>query len=568
MKLRPYQEQAINDLFGWLQRHPTGNPILEATVGAGKSIIIAELCRRIIAMQPSARIVMCVASRELCQQNLDKLLAIWADAPAGVCSASLGAKDLESQIIFATIGSIAKHADKLGKVDIMLIDECHNVNSKDTGMYRTLINDIKRFGSPALCVIGFTGTPFRGNGVYLWQGDDPLFAGTACRITMDELLAQGYLAPLVVSQTDKPKMDVSGVKMAGGDFVVKDLAKVAIDDDLIKAVMDNFFMIGFTERNKFLFYCVNKEHAYKILNELQNFMGLNARIITADTPKGERDDILQRYKLPKSDPNAVNGLVSIGTLTTGFDAPDTDCIVLLRPTRSPVLYVQIAGRGMRITEGKKDCLWLDYTDTTQVLGAVNRIKGRNKSRPGNADTPFKYCDNCGNPNAISASECAECGFKFPPNSSLRTHGTTAGQVSPLAGHGPQQEQWFDVFDVSYHKYPKNGKPPSLRIDYDIGEMFPVSEWMHFEHSGFALQKACSWWASTVGGSIPFSIDDVISVLSSTSHKMPRTILCTKKSGTKYWQVKDKGKFYDCVPQSITPITPHLTQTVTDEDMPF
>ncbi len=569
MKLRPYQEKCINDLFGWLQRHPTGNPIVDASVGSGKSVIIAELCRRVISMQPNARIVMCVASRELCQQNLEKLLLVWSDAPAGVCSASLGQKDLESQIIFATIGSIARHADKLGRVDILLIDECHNVNSKDTGMYRTLINDIKHFGNPHLCVIGFTGTPFRGDGIWLWQGDDPLFAGTACKISMDELLAQGYLAPLVVDTSSKPKIDVSDVKMAGGDFVVKDLSRVVMNDELIKAVMDDFFISAFGRRNKFLFYCTDKAHAYKVLDALSDFVGLNARIITADTPKGERDDILQRYKLPKSDPHAINGLVSIGTLTTGFDAPATDCIVLLRPTRSPVLYVQIAGRGMRIAEGKKDCLWLDYTDTTEVLGAVNRIKGRNKSRSGgNTDTPFKYCEECGNPNAINASECAECGWLFPPNSG-RIHGITAGQVSPLAGHELPQEQWFDVFDVSYHKHQKDGKPPTLRIDYDIGEMFPVSEWKCFEHSGFALQKACSWWASVIDGNVPFTVDDAIKQLQTTSHKMPRIVLCTKDANAKYWQVKETAKFFDSVPVHRTNvINLQNKRDVCDDDMPF
>lgn len=569
MKLRPYQEQCINDLFGWLQRHPTGNPIVEATVGAGKSVIIAELCRRVITMSPAARIVMCVASRELCRQNLDKLLTVWADAPAGVCSASLGEKDLESQIIFATIGSIARHADKLGKVDIMLIDECHNVNSKDKGMYRTLIGDIKRFGNPSLCVIGFTGTPFRGDGIWLWQGEDPLFAGTACRITMDELLEQGYLAPLVVDKGDKPKMDISNVKMAGGDFFVKDLAHVAINDDLIKAVMDDFYISGFTTRNKFLFYCVNKEHAYKVLEALQSFMGLNPAIITADTPKGERDKTLSCYKLPKGDPDAINALVSIGTLTTGFDAPETDCIVLLRPTRSPVLYVQIAGRGMRIADGKKDCLWLDYTDTTEVLGAVNRIRGRNKSRSSSSTSaPVKYCDECGNANKVHATECAECGWIFPAHAP-RTHGIVAGDNAPLAGYEPPIEQWMDVLDVSYHKHQKGDKPPTLRIDYDIGELYPVSEWKCFEHSGFALQKACEWWDSTIGGSVPFSVDDVIVALNQTSHKMPRKILCAKESGGRYWQIKDKAKFFDSVPgglmQQVQAVTPPV---ITDNDLPF
>lgn len=574
MQLRPYQEKAINDLFGWLQRHPTGNPIVEATVGAGKSVIIAELCRRVIAMQPTARIVMCVASRELCQQNLEKLLTVWSEAPAGICSASLGKKDLESQIIFATIGSIAKHADKLGKVDIMLIDECHNVNSKDDGMYRTLINDIKRFGNPSLCVIGFTGTPFRGDGVWLWQGDDPLFAGTAVRITMDELLEQGYLAPLVVDKTDKPKIDTSDLKIVSGDFVIKDLAQVVSDKELIKKVIDDFFITAYHARNKFLFYCVNKEHAHKVLDELNKIMGLTSKLITADTPKSERSNVLDRYKLPKNDPNAVNALVSIGTLTTGFDAPQTDCIVLLRPTRSPVLYVQIAGRGMRIADGKKDCLWLDYTDTTATLGAVNRIKGRNKGKSSGADQgePFKYCLACGNPNPITATECMECGEKFP-EPTRATHGSQAGNLSPLAGYNPPAQEQFEVLGVSYHKHQKGDKPPTLRIDYDIGEMYPVSEWKCLEHTGYALQKAAEWWGQVLPNeTVPFTVDEALERLHATPYaKAPTIIKCQKDPLGKYWQVQDEREFGDTPP----PITSkHIktpvfaTATATDDDIPF
>lgn len=565
-QLRPYQERAINDLFGWLQRHPTGNPIVEATVGAGKSVIIAELCRRVIDMQPNARIVMCVASRELCRQNLDKLLTVWTDAPAGVCSASLGEKDLDSQIIFATIGSIAKYADELGKVDILLIDECHNVNSKNTGMYRTLINDLKRFGNQSLCVIGFTGTPFRGDGIWLWQGEDPLFAGTAVRITMDELLEQGYLAPLVLDAFDnKPRIDTTGLKLVGGDFTVKDLSQVVNNKELVKRVVDDFFEVAYIRRNKFLFYCVNIEHAYMVLHELGRIVGLTAHIITADTPSGERDDILNRYKLPSDDPNAVNALVSIGTLTTGFDAPETDCIVLLRPTRSPVLYVQIAGRGMRTAEGKKDCLWLDYTDTTETLGAVNRIKGRNKTRSGGGQSkPFKYCDECGNPNDIHVMECAECGWLFPPNVP-HTHGIKASDATPLAGHMPPVEKWFDVYHTSYHKHQKGDKPPTLRIDYDIGDMFPVSEWKCFEHSGFALQKACEWWANVMPNeSVPLTVDDAIAKLNSMPHAVPQMINCEKVE--KYWQVKETRDY------KILPPPSHAFHAFkplkSDSDLPF
>lgn len=340
----------------------------------------------------------------------------------------------------------------------------------------------------------------------------------------------------------------------------------AINDELINAVMDDFYFNGFCQRNKFLFYCVNKEHAYTILHALHGFFpSLNAKIVTADTPKGERDDTLNHYKLPKTDPNAVNALVSIGTLTTGFDAPATDCIVLLRPTRSPVLYVQIAGRGMRIADGKKDCLWLDYTDTTETLGAVNRIKGRNKSRSNSGNTtPIKYCDDCGNANPIHAAECVECGWQFPAHSP-RTHGTTAGDIAPLAGQEPPKEQWFEVLSVTYHRHQKGDKPPTLRVDYDIGELYPVSEWHCFEHTGYALQKACAWWSSIIDDSVPFSVDEAIQILNSTSHKMPRQILCVRDPQDKFWQIKQKTKFFDSVPVAPVPTPSNL---VTDDDMPF
>lgn len=579
-QLRPYQERAISDLFDWLSRHPTGYPIVDASVGAGKSIIIAELCKRIIAMSPNARIVMCVASRELCQQNLDKLRAIWQDAPAGVCSASLGKKDLESQIIFATIGSIAKHADKIGKVDIMLIDECHNVNSSNAGMYRTLINDLKRFGNQSLCVIGFTGTPFRGDGVWLWQGTDPLFAGTATRISMDELLEQGYLAPLVADNSPKPKIDTSNIKVQGGDYVIKELVEIVQDDELIKAVMDDFYISGFSTRSKFLFYCVTKEHAQKVLDALWGFAGLNAHLITADTPSAERADILARYKLPKTDRNAINCLVSIGTLTTGFDAPATDCIVLLRPTRSPVLYVQIAGRGMRTADGKKDCLWLDYTDTTERLGAVNRIKGRNKSKSSmSVGEPFKYCLACGNQNPIHALECAECGEKFPEQNRV-THGTQSGNLSPLEGYNPPVERQFEVLAISYHKHQKGDKTPTLRIDYDIGEMFPVSEWVCLEHTGYALQKAIQWYSQVLPNeSVPFTIDEALERLhTGPLAKAPSSIICKKDPLGKYWQIQSRefddkqpplmSKYTSSQSEYPTMVNPNANIIADDDDIPF
>jgi len=540
--LRDYQERTLQELDDWLRRNPDGNPVIDSAVGSGKSIIIAEFCKRAIQQFPATRIIMCVASKELCEQNAHKLLAIWPNAPVGICSASLGQQDFDSQIIFATIGSIARYAHELGSVHILLVDECHNINPNNSGMYREFINDLKHYGNPHLCVIGFTGTPFRGDGVWLWQGTDPLFAGTAARVSMDELLLQGYLSPLVVESETPQLVDTSNVRTSGNDYVIKDLDIAANNPEIIKETVADIFLRASTNRKKWLIFCVTIDHAHFVLEEVRHISNVNAEIVTSHTPMKEREDILRRYKLPEFHPDAVNCLVNVACLTTGFDAPETDLIALLRPTKSPVLYVQIAGRGMRIAEGKTDCLWLDYTSTTADLGAVNLIKGRNKRVSSDVgEAPYKNCENCGNPNLISALECIECGDIFPEPEYKDPHATTAGNLSPLLLEGevkkPAPAEWVKITHIGYTKHrAKSGKNPTMRVDYYMNAYDdPISEWVCIEHKGYALMKATEWWSSNAGrgNPIPFTVDDALELIHSQQSPInqPIAILVQKdKSG--------------------------------------
>ena len=532
IQLRPYQDRALNELYDWLDRHPEGNPIVDMCVGAGKSVVIAELCRRAIEQYPQTRIVMCVASRELCQQNLEKLLMVWSDAPAGVCSAALGRKDLDSQIIFATIGSIANHAKDLGRCDMLLVDECHNINSSNKGQYRRFIGDLQRYGNPYLCVIGFTGTPFRGNGIWLHHGDDPLFHGIATSVTMTELLDSGHLSPLVIDR-DTPQMgDLSQVKVQAGDYVVSALEDVMADDTLIDQTVQDLLIRG-KNRKKWLIFCVSIKHAAKVLDALKMY-GIYADMITGETPNRERASIIQQFKHGN-----LKAMVNVACLTTGFDAPSTDLIALLRPTKSPVLYVQIAGRGMRNAEHKIDCLWLDYTPTTSELGAVNLIKGRKKAkRPSDSagGMPQKECDNCGNPAPIKATECPDCGFKFPVSA---VHSHFASNALPLHGVQPPTVEWFDVNDIFYTKHFSKdvNKPPTLRITYHCG-LNEFSEWKALESDGFAFRMAANWWSERWSNPdaplyVPTAIDEALAVTDYL--KIPKRLGAIKNG--KYWEIK-------------------------------
>lgn len=532
LTLRPYQERALNELYDYLDRHPTGNPIVNMCVGAGKSVVIAELCRRAIEQYPQTRIVMTVASRELCLQNLEKLLMIWPEAPAGICSASIGRKDLDSQIIFATIGSIAKYAKDLGRCDMLLVDECHNINSANTGQYRKFISDLQRFGNPHLCVIGFTGTPFRGNGVWLHHGEDPLFHGIATNVTMTELLESGHLSPLIVDTATPQLVDTTGVKVQAGDYVVSELNRIVTDIDVVKPAVLDIIKRG-QYRKKWLLFCVTIEHAEMVLATLLS-SGIKADMVTGETPTKQRSQTLQNYKT-----GDLQALVNVAALTTGFDAPQTDLVALLRPTKSPVLYVQIAGRGMRLAENKLDCLWLDYTVTTGELGPVNLIKGRKKTKP-RADKeqgmPQKTCDNCGNPCQIQARECPDCGAVFEINTGP-SHGIQANIAKPLAGVQPPEVIWFPVNDVIYTKHFSRdpNKPPTLKVTY-ISGMQDLTEWKALESEGFARRMSANWWMQRWNGEqsyLPSTIDEALD--HTDFLKLPKRIGAIKKD--KYWEIK-------------------------------
>lgn len=502
MELRPYQSRVLDELWRWFEGNATGDPIVEASVGAGKSVLIAELCRRAIAQWPSTRVLMVVHVKELIEQNLAKLLQVWPEAPVGVYSASVGSKVLGRPITYATIGSVWKRAHELGQVDLLLVDECHLISADDTTMYRKLIDDLRRY-CPAMRVIGWTGTAFRGDGIWLTQ--QGLFTHVASRITMAELLAQGYLAPLVASPT-ATRIDTHDVRLQGGEYVVSSLAAVTDKAELVRAACAEIVRLA-ADRRRWLVFAVTVQHAEHLAAELRDVHGVPSAVVSAKTPKGGREALIAAFRAGR-----LRALVNVAVLTTGFDVPELDCIALLRATKSPVLYVQIAGRGMRTAPGKIDCLWLDFTDTTESLGPVDQVKGRSKpaAREGaSSGPPMRTCDACGNPSPAAATVCASCGAAFPEAERVK-HQATASAASPLAT-GPQ---WISVTRVSYRAHEgKDGKPTSLRVDYWSAFKLAASEWVCIEHAlgSWPHRKAADWWAARASTPMPRSVDEALQV---------------------------------------------------------
>lgn len=531
MKLRPYQARTLDELWTWFGKHDGGNPIVEACVGAGKSLMIAALAQRADQEYKGTRILVLVHQKELLEQNVDKLVRIWPEAHVGLYSAAIGRRDLGCQITYATIGSIYKHAHLLGRIDIVLADECHLINPKEAGMWRSFLSNLAKYCPDARC-IGWTGTPFRGNGVWLTAGEEPLFTNVATRVTMKELLEIGFLAPLVPAPT-VARIDTSDVRMSGDDYVISELAKATDRDELVQAASDEIVALA-KDRKRWLVFAVTVAHAEHVRDALKD-RGVVAEVVTGETPKGERARLINAYRRGE-----IRCLVNVGVLTTGFDVPEVDFIGLLRATKSPVLYVQIAGRGMRcvgadinesIANGKSDCLWADFTDTTAIMGPVDAVKGRLPTGKRKGEAPTKLCPECGSQNPASATECLDCGFLFPEPERIK-HGAEASAAAVLSSQKETMFETLPVTNVRYRLHVKEGKPPSLRVEYLDGLLKKAAEWVCLSHEGYARTKAEAWWRqrATINAT-PANVDEALEWLEYSDEilRKPSAIIVNKSS---------------------------------------
>jgi DNA repair protein RadD len=511
MILREYQSRAVSDLFDWWTKHQNNAdiPLLVLPTGSGKSVICAEIVRQLWEKWPDyhPRTVVLVPSKELAEQNAAKLRALLPHTiSVGFVSASLGTKKYNADVIVATIGSIHKSALLLGDIKAVIIDEAHLVSTKasDAGMYRTFLaklGEICQFRT-----VGMTATPFRGNQVWLTDGDEPLFTGIASNVTMRELLDQEFLAPLVAPKEQMCiKIDASSVGISNGDYKVGELSQVV--DTYLDKVADEAVYIA-SQRRKWIAFTPSVANAESLADKL-NERGIVSAVVCGETPAQERESLIRQFKS-----GHIHCLVTVLALSVGFDVPDVDCIIWCRPTKSPVLYVQGMGRGTRIAPNKTDCLVLDFTDTVERLGPVDIIKGKLKSKlKNNQDSgPYSICPDCGERNAPAALICAACGatikdFEIKP---------IDAKVSLAALLSAQREQtltWHDVTRVDYKLHRKEGKPDSTRVDYYAGLLRCASEWICFDHGGFATNKARQWFYERMipGMVIPISTEEMLNV---------------------------------------------------------
>jgi DNA repair protein RadD len=516
MPARDYQVLAAQSIWDYFTAGKTGNPLVVMPTGTGKSHVIAEFLKSVLYHFPYQRIQIVTHVKELIEQDYKKLLDAWPTAPVGIYSAGLKRKDIHDNIVFGGIASMAKKAHAFGHVDLMLIDEAHLVSPNEKTMYRKYIADLKKV-NPALKVIGFTATDWRLGSGKLVEEDDPLFTDVCFDMTTVEafnwLFAQGYLLPLV-PRKPKVELDVSGVHMRGGEFIQQELQNAVDKHDItVKALQEAITIAQEQGRHKWLIFASGVEHAVHIA-EILNELGVPAGAVHSKMSGQERDAILASHKS-----GTITAIANNNILTTGYDDPEIDLILVLRPTASSVLWVQMLGRGTRpvFADGydlstqvgrlaaiaasqKQNCLVLDYAGNTRRLGPINDPVIPNKKGKGSGTAPVKCCDHCDTYNHASARFCFLCGAEFTFAVKIKQASSTETLVR---GELPVVEV-FEVHQITYQQYHRAGKPPMLRVSYFCG-LRKFDEYVCLEHVNFAGKKARDWWRKRTNLPVPDSV---------------------------------------------------------------
>lgn len=353
---RQYQQEAITRAVDFFHSKEKKNGLLILPTGSGKSVVIAN-----IAAGLTGKTIVFQPSKEILEQNFAKYISY--GYRAGVYSASAGQKRLDT-VVFATIGSVAKKHHLFKDYENIIVDECHLVNPEQ-GMYSDFIrsyNKVKLLGltaTPYRLASSFEGAELR----FITRQVPRIFNKVLYYVQNDVLFNAGYLAKLEYYAFNVIDRNMLAVKPNGSDFSEQSLRQYyrQIDMPTQTAHYANRLL---AKRKNLLVFCSLIEEANKVAAMVPGSV-----VITGDTEKSLRESILRRFKS-----GVIRCVINVGVLTTGFDYPELECILIARSTMSLALYYQMIGRVMR-THPKKETGWVvDLGGNIQLFGKIETMR--------------------------------------------------------------------------------------------------------------------------------------------------------------------------------------------------
>jgi DNA repair protein RadD len=389
--LRPQQTHLLDELDLALKAGCRRIMVMAPT-GFGKTVVAGSIAENEI--NAGRRAIFTVPALSLIDQTVERFYSQGV-RDVGVIQADHYLTNYARQIQVASVQTLQRR--HIPEVDLVMIDEAHR-------WFEFYSNWMKSHEWSNVPFIGFSATPWtRGLGKYF---DKLIIASTT-----EELIREGYLSKFSVFAPSSP--DLTKVRTVAGDYHEGDLSKEMDKSALVADVIDTWIIRG--KGRPTLCFAVDRAHA-KHLQQKFISSGVTAEYIDAYTDALERKAIAKRFHAGE-----VEVVCNVGCLTTGIDW-DVRCIILARPTKSEMLFVQMIGRGLRTADGKDDCLILDHSDNHLRLGFVTDIhheklddgRERQKAEPKAKEALPKKCGKCFFLKPPKVLICPACGFKPEP----------------------------------------------------------------------------------------------------------------------------------------------------------
>lgn len=388
MELRDYQTEVINQARQKLLN--IRRLIIQAPTGSGKTEIGIDIIKRAVA---KGKRVLFMCNRITL---IDQAYRRFQDS--GVfCGRIQGQNTIDShaQVLICSIQTLSRRKT-YPPADMIIIDEAHGCTAES---YRRLIelwNDIP--------IIGLTATPFsRGLGKkYPWG---TLFEDIVCATSIRDLISMGFLVDAQIYAPSEP--DLAKIKIVAGDYAEKELGEAVDKPQLIGDIVDQWRKLA--NNKPTVCFATNISHSKHIVASFQA-VNVPAEHIDCYSTEDERKSILERVKTGKTI------IVSnVGILTEGWDFPALECMILARPTKSLIRYLQMAGRILRPYPGKQISLILDHSGAAIDLGhpcddqemCLDDGKPKKKSKPKKKERPLKKCPQC--KFLSTENPCPKCG---------------------------------------------------------------------------------------------------------------------------------------------------------------
>lgn len=408
LALRPFQSDAIQQLRSGLQAKYL-RQMLYSPTGSGKTIMATGLVQG--ARQRNKRVAFLVNRVQLVEQTSATFRRY--DIPHGVIQGDNTRREYEN-VLVCSIQTVARRG--LPDVDFIIIDEAHAVaGSKD---YRGIIETFK--GKP---VIGLSASPFsKGLGKHYDTLDGPLFERMVIAASIKDLIDDGYLVDCDIYAPSEPNME--GVKQVRNRFGEMDWSDMEVGEaadkpELIGDIVSHWFKLA--KGTPTVVFASNIAHSKHIVEQFQA-AGVTAEHIDCYHDSEERREALKRFERRETTIISNSAL-----LAEGWDAPFCETLILARPTKSLIRYLQMVGRVLRPADGKDKALVLDHSGTVKRLGFPTddlplelddgRPKEAKKSAPEEKDEPLpKACPSCSYMKPPKVHICPACGF-VPENKS-------------------------------------------------------------------------------------------------------------------------------------------------------